>query len=65
MPGRVVPYVVHLCLPEKKEIYITVVDANLTFALPVGGCNIVEIGKECNGDDFELVLRDLRANWNL
>ena len=37
----------------------------MTFALPVGGCHVVEVGNECSNEDFEIVLRDLRAGWNL
>ncbi|KAJ8433998.1 hypothetical protein Cgig2_012691 [Carnegiea gigantea] len=30
------PYAIWLCLPEKKEIFKTALDVNLTFALPIG-----------------------------
>ena len=58
-------YVVRYCSPKKKEIYIVVKDVHLTFALPIGSYNIVEVGNECTNDDFELVLQDLWIYWNL
>ena len=59
------PYTNHLCLPKKKDIYIIAMDMHLTFALLIGGNNVVEVRSECNEDDFELVLCDLRTYWNL
>ena len=55
------PYEVRLCLLEKKEIFITAMDVHLTFALSIGGRNVVEVRNKCSDKDFELVLHELRA----